>query len=109
MSKKIKVDIPISCMMCRYGVSRDLSVDDIAINCLITNIEQDLCDFRIREDGSLRQSYCPLPYLTEAQYRLGEKRIKVRKLANSLFNKYLHGKKKVKLRALSRLKKLRLP
>ena len=110
MNKNIKIDIPVSCMMCRYGVDRDLSVDDISTLCLITGREEDLCDFRLREDDTLRQSCCPLPYLTEAQYRIAEERIRLRKLGYRLFYKYLHAKKKsVKLRSLSRLKRLRIP
>ena len=110
MSKNIKIDIPVSCIMCRYGVDRDLSVDDISALCLITGREEDLCDFRLREDNTLRQSCCPLPYISEAQYKLAEERIRVRKLTYKLFYKYLHAKKKsVKLRSLSRLKKIKFP
>ena len=69
------MDIPRACMKCKYCVSTDLSIDDITTLCLVTNIREDLCDFPNREDGTLRQTYCPLPLLSKSQLEEAEKRL----------------------------------
>jgi hypothetical protein len=57
----IIVDImPKACGKCEYGITYDLSIDDLVTKCKLTNCEQDWCDFPNRNDGTLRMFGCPL-------------------------------------------------
>jgi hypothetical protein len=99
------VEIPKNCNKCRYGYAYDMSVDDWTTYCYITGNIQDECDMSF-ENGSLRQDRCPLPNLTDAQFRKGELNRKIHIEKVKIINRYRTARKRsIRLRNLARMKK----
>lgn len=101
------MNIPISCGKCKYGNTRDMSIDDLNTFCFILGYDEDSCDFPNRRDGTRRMRGCPLPKLMDEQVKMAEQRLEAHKLKKVLFRKMLKGKTKlIRKRNASRLIKL---
>lgn len=101
------MNIPKSCGICRYGNTYDMSVDDLFTYCYVLDYGKDWCDFPNRADNTLRMRGCPLPDITDKQFKMAEHKIEIHEKKRKYAKKMMKGKTKlIRTRNIQKLIKL---
>lgn len=102
----MKENINGICGECKYGITKDMSIDDLTTHCFISHIDNDWCDMKWDINQNLKTTHCPLNNASQIQKDKAIQEIKQIKDNQKMFYRSMNGRTKlIRKRNISRVMK----